>query len=109
VIVDPVDPDGLLYLSEKDYRSERLVALSNDITLEVLARPTSQKDSKNEKHTTEESLNSPPFRIPISVRASKVVSSLRALFPKFSEERMVSLTAGNSRELILRWGYTLLF
>lgn len=60
VIVDPMDPEGILYLTEKEYLRERRVAISNDISLDVLARPGSKRPAP--EGTTESSVlsnNSP--------------------------------------------------
>jgi hypothetical protein len=104
VIVDPLDPEGLLYLSEKEYHRERLVAISNDVTLEVLARPGSKRPTPESHSTDDTSPNSPPLflRFAERVRKQSQLGSVRALFPNFSEEGMVSLHRGNTVELFRR-------
>jgi hypothetical protein len=104
VIVDPLDPEGLLYLSEKEYHRERLVAISNDVTLEVLARPGSKRPTPDSHQTDDTSPNSPPLflRFAERVRKQAQLGSVRALFPNFSEEGMVSLHRGNTVELFRR-------
>jgi hypothetical protein len=52
VIADPLQPDCLLYLSEKDYLITMRTCLSSGETMLVIARPgsvppTSQTDSNN--------------------------------------------------------------
>lgn len=105
VIVDPLDPEGLLYLSEKEYHRERLVAISNDVTLEVLARPGSKRPTPDSHSTDDTSPNSPPLFLRFAERVAggaKKDGSVRRLFPNFSEEGMVSLHRGNTLELFRR-------
>jgi hypothetical protein len=41
VVVDPFDPDNLLYMTDKDYQILLRTALSNNESLVVIARPGS--------------------------------------------------------------------
>jgi len=41
VVLDPALPGELIYLTEKEYKAFQKVALSNDITLRVIATPNS--------------------------------------------------------------------
>nr|UJQ92570.1 MAG: putative RNA-dependent RNA polymerase [Mitoviridae sp.] len=43
VVVDPFDPQGLLYLSRTEYLSQLKVWASNDLSVMVIARPGSRK------------------------------------------------------------------
>jgi hypothetical protein len=45
VVVDPFDPQGLLYLSRTEYLSQLKVWASNDLSVMVIARPGSKKPS----------------------------------------------------------------
>jgi hypothetical protein len=56
VIVDPYDPQGLLYLSRTEYLAQMKVCASNDLTLVVVARP----GSKQPTPSPASSQNSPP-------------------------------------------------
>lgn len=106
-----MDPESILYLSEKEYNLERRVAASNELTLEVLARPGTKRPAPEEAKTSEDSQNSPHLfnRIADKYTRRSLMGSVRELFPKFNEERMVSLNRRNTIDLVLRWGQTLLF
>lgn len=43
VVVDPLDPSGLLYLNQAEYLSQSKVCASNDLMLIVIARPGSSR------------------------------------------------------------------
>jgi hypothetical protein len=101
VIVDPLDPDGLLYLTEKEYKHESLIAISNDLSLEVLARPGSKRPQPTEFLSPDRSQNSPHATLLSSTLVMLKNTRLRALFPKIDEEGMVSLNDGNTIDLFI--------
>jgi hypothetical protein len=110
VVVDPLDHEGLLYLSEKEYKDLVRIALSNDAMVEVLARPGSKRPVEN---TTGAQSKSSSFSPPLPRRTRlqrRFISSLGKMFPKFSEEDgMVSLYQGNLVKVVIRWASTLTF
>lgn len=53
-IVDPMDPNGILYLSDKEYKIQVRVSVSQDSQLSILARPG---DSRTTSETTDKSTN----------------------------------------------------
>jgi hypothetical protein len=108
VIVDPIDPDGLLYLSEKEYNVERRIAISNETAIEVLARPSSKRSENEQKSKTEASKTSPPSRVS-SLSLLTVKGPLSRVFPSYAEDGAVSLTSRNTRDFFTLWGKTLLF
>jgi len=66
VIVDPYDPEGLLYLSRTEYLAQMKVCASNDLTLVVVARPGSKRP---EPELPASSQNSPPLGVPFDSKA----------------------------------------
>lgn len=48
VVCDPMDPDQLLYLNDRDYQVLLRTALSNNENLIVIARPGTQPPHANE-------------------------------------------------------------
>lgn len=61
VIVDPYDPEGLLYLSRSEYLSQLKVCASNDLTVIVVARPGSHCPQTSDTSSPDlPSKNSPP-------------------------------------------------
>jgi hypothetical protein len=58
VIVDPMDPSGLLYLNHAEYLAQSKVCASNDLMLIVVARPGTQRPQPSSSPTTP-SQNSP--------------------------------------------------
>jgi hypothetical protein len=58
VIVDPYDPEGLLYLTRSEYLGQVKVCASNDLTLIVVARPGSRRPAASTD--SKSSQNSPP-------------------------------------------------
>jgi len=49
VVADPVDPEGILHLTEKDYLLTMRSVLRNGDTLTVLARPGSKPNKSDSK------------------------------------------------------------
>jgi hypothetical protein len=49
VVLDPAVPGELMYFTEKEYKSFQKVAMSNDITLRVIANPSSKPIDSPEK------------------------------------------------------------
>jgi hypothetical protein len=99
-----MDPEGILYLSEKEYNLERRVAASNELTLEVLARPGTKRPTPEESKTSDDHQNSPHLFDRVVDRFTKrsLTGNVRELFPKFSEEGMVLLNRRNAADLVLR-------
>jgi len=60
-IVDPADDTGILYLSEKDYKIQVRVSLSQDLSLIVLARPGDTKEQPSRGSSSSTSQNSPLY------------------------------------------------
>lgn len=58
VIVDPMDPSGLLYLNHAEYLAQSKVCASNDLMLIVVARPGTKRPQPSSSPTTP-SQNSP--------------------------------------------------
>lgn len=108
VVVDPLDPDGILYLSSREYKDLVRVCLSNDTMLEVLHRPGQPRPILS----SEDEDSSP--KIPPTPRSSRLskrfLGTLARMFPNFNEENgMVSLNEGNFVKFVLRWGSCLIF
>lgn len=64
VLRDPSNKDLLLYLDEKHYNRLVITALSNDITLEVIADPDdTEKSVKNRLHDVDRTIpkGTPPL------------------------------------------------
>lgn len=61
-VVDPADSTGILYLSEKDYKIQVRVSLSQDLPLMVLARPGDPKPDTSATNTSNKTPPTPPQR-----------------------------------------------
>lgn len=97
-IVDPMDNAGILYLSEKDYRIQVRVSLSQDSPIVVLARPgdTNKLDDKKKPS----SQNSPPRRI----NPTRVENPGEPLGPGQWDQFVESLSYEKLREKELKYG-----
>lgn len=60
VIVDPLDPTGLLYLNHAEYLSHSKVCASTDLALVTIARPGSKPPVPDAESSDSSSQNSPP-------------------------------------------------
>jgi hypothetical protein len=78
VIVDPLDPSGLLYLNHAEYLAQSKVCASNDLPLIVIARPGTKGPSPSD--SSQSSQNS-PFRE--NIFESKWTRSDRATWSYF--------------------------
>lgn len=61
VIVDPYDPEGLLYLSRSEYLAQVKVCASNDLTLIVVARPGSTQPQPLSQNSPPKTSSRVPF------------------------------------------------
>ena len=114
VIVDPYDPEGLLYLKKSEYLSQMKVCASNDITLIVIARPGS-------KQPVSSSQNSPPRKeVPFDSKEFFAERSNRLTWRNFLDLRrfvsrnvelddgMVTATSLTMLRTVLLWARELL-
>lgn len=131
VVVDPYDPQGLLYLSRTEYLSQLKVWASNDLSVLVIARPGSVKpDPVSTDASTapqaDPSQNSPPFgsyfdqkespfkRGPLGDRSSRLSWKAFLDLRKYvlrnvsKKEGMVSESAESIARTVYLWGRELL-
>lgn len=108
-IVDPMDNSGILYLSEKDYRIQVRVSLSQDSPIVVLARPGDSKvDSKNAPKAS--SQNSPTAweyllkNYPHPKGGKWTEASLYAEISDFSYEKLVA-RRGKISKILQKGGF----
>lgn len=89
VIVDPLDPAGLLYLTLKEYLAQAKVAASTDFTFIVIARPgTTKPQAISRPNTSHSSSSSFSKNSPWGVRLDrKMSSSEKFSFSTFNEFR----------------------
>jgi len=116
-IVDPMDSGGVLYLSEKEYKIQIRVSVSQDSTLSVLARPGDSKLA-SPTSTPKPNQNSP---IKVELGLAEVRRTSSALVPKkfsflgwyasrqgyASGESLVTVTGESLLSLLLHWGLDL--
>lgn len=132
--VDPMDPHAILYLSEKEYKVQVRVSLSQDSSLVVLARPGDQvlasdaPPSNTNSTSKSEDKDGPSSKYPPTLSElvgkgknqvwkkflSWHLSSLRGLTGAKNKKRgdskaSVSLSAAVLRTLIPYWGLDLMY
>lgn len=131
VVVDPYDPQGLLYLSRTEYLSQLKVWASNDLSVLVIARPGSVKPDPvstdaSSASQADPSQNSPPFgayfdqkrspfsRGPLGDRSSRLSWKAFLDLRKYvlrnvsKKEGMVSESAESIARTVYLWGRELL-
>ena len=124
-IVDPMDNQGILYLSEKEYKIQIRVTVSQDSTLTVLARPgdtqaTLDLASYASTDPTKTNQNSPTLRVELGLSAPRRKSGALARakpfnflgwyisrLGSFSSQSLVTPTSENLLSLLLHWGLDL--
>jgi hypothetical protein len=77
-VVDPVDSTAILYLSDKDYKRQVRVSLSQDLPLVVLARPGDSRVTQPDP--TSSSPNTPPKNSPKGLEMNQF-GHVRVYFP----------------------------
>jgi len=131
-VVDPMEPNSILYLSEQDYIRQLRVSLSTDHTLKVLAKagtakvspassPSASKDPTGSSETPPTRINTHPFldefytgsRTSRLAAIKRVQYSFHGAYTDFLESRgkssgtvkalMIEVTYRNIGDLLLRW------
>nr|WBU98342.1 RNA-dependent RNA polymerase [Rhizophagus clarus mitovirus 4] len=96
--VDPVDPHAILYLSEKEYKVQMRVSLSQDITLVILARPGDTPVSQSQTSSSKSDSDAkPPKTPPTHVQfGTQGKSSFWKRFLNFHLSNLRALAKGSS-------------
>lgn len=119
VVVDPLDQDGLLYLTHREY--ERLVqtAMSSSSEVQVVARPGMEQtlsDLQSQESNSQSSINftntkkessSPPHEP--EAKYGSIFKRLQRLLRTRVNSSTISLDDGNISELVRQWGNILAF
>jgi hypothetical protein len=117
VVVDPMDPTGLLYLNHAEYLSQMKVCASASLMLIVVARPGSQRpvpilSSLNSSASNDDSSQNSPWGVLIESkwsRASKTswkqFVTLRNRISRLANRKEDSMMASESHETIARTVY----
>lgn len=123
-VIDPMDDTGILYLSEKEYKIQIRVSVSQDSTLSVLARPGDKPTDPTDPSSTSSSNKpkTPQLREELGlVRRRKAVTAVSKGFstPGYlswflsrldkwrGRELLVTPTGENLLSLLLHWGLDL--
>lgn len=116
VVVDPFDPNGLLYLSSSEYLLQARVCANNNLHLLVVARPGAKapvrvSPSSKFPPSWERNFDSDSF---FSYRANRLtwrdIAGLRAFARRGVEVKngMVTVNATNVGKTVLLWGTSVL-
>lgn len=126
VIVDPADPNGLLYLSEREYLRLANSAIRSDQVLLVLLRPGESLSPPHPsvKEDGESSQEGSPKHKPLSVavketRGFSILRGIRSAFLRYlsfyrqsrgsaSSDQLLVLTHRNVQVLLRAWGKILM-
>lgn len=123
-VVDPMDENGILYLSDKEYKIQVRVSVSQDSQLSILARPgdspVAPSDPSDKSTSTPSKPNSPSQEelglvvrknYPIAERpyAPSFIGWYISRLEKFRRETdcLVTPTGENLLTLVLHWGLDL--
>jgi len=117
VVVDPMDPTGLLYLNHAEYLSQMKVCVSASLMLIVVARPGSQRpapiiSSFNSSTSDDDSSQNSPWGVLIESKWSrqsktswKQFVTLRNRISRLANRKKGSMMASESYETIARTVY----
>jgi len=117
VIIDPADPEEVLYLREREYHSYWKITTSNAMELTIIARPTTSPDligpienKAGDPKTTSDSTTDPNFPKPRSYHTFSFKNSpisLKKIIGLFSgvgtESQLVDLDDSNVIQFILKY------
>jgi len=118
-IVDPMDTQGILYLSEKEYKIQVRVSVSQDSQLSVLARPGDSKlpsELASTASSPAKPTKTPPLKEELGLVLRKKDRSGITPFTGWpvsmfsgmrSDQLLVAPTGENLLSLILHWGLDL--
>lgn len=114
VIEDPGDPSEVLYLKEREYHAYNRVALSNEMALVLIARPTTPPEligpeRKGDSATQSSSLSVPssqtkrPFHTFSFKNSPLKIRYLGGFFQVGIKDRLVTLDNSNVAQLLVKY------
>jgi len=107
-VVDPLDGGGVLYLSDREYKTQLHVSMSSDTPLTVLARPMDRQPTDAEFKLANNPKTSPPLYGVFLRNLGTLYSRFRAKFWwVLKDGGSVAPVKGNLTRLIAHWGHTL--
>lgn len=108
VVIDPIDPQGVLYLSANEYQAMVRTCLSTGDPLVVVARPGSKPEDSTPPKGGKSGTPLLNRKLAKAAGSSMAQALLKTMFKKDAHMRvkdgMVEPTEGNLRGLIIKWG-----